>query len=69
MVSVVVLFLLAGLVSAMAGHLEMIQDSAQLLVPMLLIGLLLAMVGLFAYKLPEGYSKEAVWAWKTGPFR
>ncbi len=68
-IAVVFLLSLADSVWAMAGHPEMLQDSEGLVVPMFLIGLLFVVVGLLAYILPTGYSKETLWAWKTGPFR
>jgi len=68
-IAVVLLLSLADSVWAMVGHPEMLQGTEYLVVPVLLIGLTLVVVGLVAYILPTGYSKDTLWAWKTGPFK
>jgi len=68
-VGVIVLGLSVVLVAAYTGSFVIMSNYGGYAIFALFLGLLLIVAGLIALVLPEGFSKDAVWAMKIGPFR
>ncbi len=68
-VSGIVLGLSVVLVAAYTGSLVIVSIYGGYAIPALLSGILLIVIGLIALILPGGFSKDAVWAMRIGPFR
>ena len=68
-VGVIVLSLSVVLVAAYTGSLMVVSNYGGYAIFALLLGILLIVAGLIALILPEGFSKDAVWAMRIGPFR
>ncbi|MHA2379410.1 MAG: hypothetical protein ACXADS_09030 [Candidatus Thorarchaeota archaeon] len=56
------------LVTAYAGSGFLITSYGNIAIPLLAIGTVMILVGLVAYCLPEGFSKDGLWVLKTGPY-
>ena len=65
----IVLGLSVVLVAAYTGSLIIVSNYGGYAVLALLFGVFLIVIGLIALILPGGFSKDAVWAMKIGPFR
>jgi len=65
----IVLGLSVVLVAAYTGSLMVVSNYGGYVVLALLFGILLIVAGLIALILPGGFSKDAVWAMRIGPFR
>ena len=65
----IVLGLSVVLVAAYTGSFVIVSNYGGYAILALLLGILLIVAGLIALVLPEGFSKDAVWAMRTGPFR
>ena len=68
-VSGIVLGLSVVLVAAYTGSLMVVSNYGSYAILALLFGILLIVAGLIALILPGGFSKDAVWAMRIGPFR
>ena len=68
-VSGIVLGLSVVLVAAYTGSLMVVSNYGSYAILALLFGILLIVAGLIALILPGGFSKDAVWAMRSGPFR
>ena len=68
-VGVIVLSLSVVLVAAYTGSLMVVSNYGGYAILALLFGILLIVAGLIALILPGGFSKDAVWAMRIGPFR
>ena len=68
-VGVIVLSLSVVLVAAYTGSLMVVSNYGGYAILALLLGILLIVAGLIALILPGGFSKDAVWAMRIGPFR
>ena len=68
-VGVIVFGFSVVLVAAYTGSLMVVSNYGGYAILALLFGILLIVAGLIALILPGGFSKDAVWAMKIGPFR
>lgn len=68
-VSGIVLGLSVALVAAYTGSLAIVSNYGGYAILALFFGILLIVAGLIALVLPDGFSKDAVWSMKIGPFR
>jgi len=68
-VGVIVLSLSVVLVAAYTGSLILVSNYGGYAILALFFGILLIVAGLIALILPEGFSKDAVWAMRGGPWR
>ncbi len=68
-VSVIILGLAVVLVAAYTGSLIVVSNYGGYAILALLFGILLIVAGLIALILPGGFSKDAVWAMRSGPFK
>ena len=57
------------LVAAYTGSFVIVSNYGGYAILTLLFGVLLVIIGLIALILPGGFSKDAVWAMRIGPFR
>jgi nitrate reductase gamma subunit len=65
----IVLGLSVVLVAAFTGSFVIVSNYGGYAILALLFGVLLVIIGLIALILPGGFSKDAVWAMRIGPFR
>jgi len=65
----IVLGLSVVLVAAYTGSLMIVSNYGGYAILALLLGALLVLMGLVALILPGGFSKDAVWAMRGGPWR
>ncbi len=65
----IILGLSVVLVAAYTGSLMVVSNYGGYAILALLFGILLIVAGLIALILPGGFSKDAVWAMRIGPFR
>ena len=65
----IVLGLSVVLVAAYTGSFVIVSNYGGYAILTLLFGVLLVIIGLIALILPGGFSKDAVWAMRIGPFR
>jgi len=68
-IGVIVLGFSVVLVAAYTGSLAIVSFYGGYAIPALLFGILLIVIGLIALILPGGFSKDAVWAMRGGPWR
>ena len=68
-VGVIILSLSVVLVAAYTGSLMIVSNYGGYAIFALLLGILLIVAGLIALILPGGFSKDAVWAMRVGPWR
>ncbi len=68
-IGVIVLSLSVVLVAAYTGSLMVVSNYGGYAILALLFGILLIVAGLIALILPGGFSKDAVWAMRSGPFK
>ena len=68
-VGVIILSLSVVLVVAYTGSLIIVSNYGGYAIFALLLGILLIVAGLIALILPGGFSKDAVWAMRVGPWR
>ena len=68
-IGVIVLSLSVVLVAAYTGSLMVVSNYGSYAILALLFGILLIVAGLIALILPGGFSKDAVWAMRSGPFK
>ena len=68
-VGVIVFSLSVVLVAAYTGSLMVVSNYGGYAILALLLGILLIVAGLIALILPGGFSKDAVWAMRSGPFK
>ncbi len=68
-VGVIVLGLSVVLVAAYTGSSIIVSNYVGYAILALLLGVLLIVAGLIALILPGGFSKDAVWAMRGGPWR
>ena len=65
----IILGLSVVLVAAYTGSAIIVSNYVGYAILALLLGVLLVLMGLIALILPGGFSKDAVWAMRSGPFR
>ncbi|NOR39380.1 MAG: hypothetical protein GQ580_07325 [Candidatus Thorarchaeota archaeon] len=65
----IVLGLSVVLVAAYTGSLVIVSNYGGYAILAFLLGILLIVAGLIALILPGGFSKDAVWAMRSGPFK
>ena len=68
-VGIIILSLSVVLVAAYTGSLMVVSNYGGYAIFALLLGILLIVAGLIALILPGGFSKDAVWAMRVGPWR
>ncbi len=56
------------LASAYTGTGFLLTSYTNLAIPLVIIGAVMILVGLVAYCLPEGFSRDGLWVLKTGPY-